>query len=158
MTLAHPFTHWAGAWRGDGQGEYPTIEGFSYTEELFIEVVPARSLAHWRSRTRDAGTGDPRHAESGFLRSTPGGIELVVAHSFGIVEVAAGTFDGVVLNLTSEGLGRTATAKQVDRVERRYELVDDTIVYATSMAATGVALTHHLQATLRRLSSVGVRQ
>jgi THAP4-like, heme-binding beta-barrel domain len=146
---AHPFSGWAGTWRGDGQGEYPTIEGFSYIEELVIEPVPGRAVAHWRSRTRDAGTGEPRHAESGFLRSTPSGIELVVAHSFGIAEVAAGTLDGAVLRLTSDGLGHTATAKEVTRVERRYELGADTIAYSTSMAAVGEPLTHHLRAMLR---------
>jgi hypothetical protein len=146
----HPLTALAATWRGAGAGEYPTINGFSYTEELVIAPVPDRPLAHWRSTTRDATNGEPRHAESGFLRVTPAGLELVVAHGFGIVEVAAGSFDGGVLALRTTGLLGTASAKQVDAVERRYELDGDTLRYTIAMAAVGIPLTHHLRAELRR--------
>jgi len=149
----HPFSGWAGTWTGEGQGEYPTIDSFSFTEELVIEPVPGRPVAHWRSRTRDASSGEPRHAESGFLRSVAGGVELVVAHSFGVVEAAAGAFDGHTLSLAASGLGRTATAKRVDRVERRYEVESGVMAYVMSMAAVGVPLTHHLRGNLRFIRS-----
>jgi hypothetical protein len=148
MAEHHPFQALAGEWRGSGAGSYPTIESFDYTEELVVEPVPGRPVAHWRSRTRDATTGEPRHAESGFLRSTPDGVELVVAHSFGIVETATGTFDGTTLEVTSTAMQRTPSAKQVDHVARRYELGDANMTYTVAMAAVDVALTHHLAATL----------
>ncbi len=140
----------AGTWRGQGQGSYPTIDDFAYTEELILEPVPGRPVAHWRSRTREAESGEPRHAESGFLRSTDAGVELVIAHSFGIVETGLGTFDGAALVLASGSLQGTPSAKQIDRVERRYELADDALDYRIAMAAVGVDLTHHLDASLRR--------
>jgi hypothetical protein len=146
----HPFDRLAGRWRGGGEGSYPTIDGFTYTEELVVEPVPGRPLAHWRSRTRDAGTGEPRHAESGFLRATPAGIEFVVAHGFGTVETAGGTFDDDVLALSSRTLTGTPTAKRIDVVERRYELGGATLRYTVSMAAVGLDLTHHLRATLEQ--------
>jgi hypothetical protein len=146
----HPLAVLAATWRGGGAGEYPTIAAFSYTEELVITPVPDRPLAHWRSTTREATSGEPRHAESGFLRVTPAGVELVVAHSFGIVEVGAGSLDGTVLSLRTTGLLGTASAKQVDEVQRRYELDGDTLRYTIAMAAVGVPLTHHLRAELRR--------
>lgn len=146
----HPLTVLAATWRGGGTGEYPTIAGFHYAEELVIAPVPGRPLAHWRSTTRDAASGEPRHAESGFLRVTPAGVELVVAHSFGIVELGAGSFDGSVLALHTTGLLGTASAKQVDAVERRYELDGDALGYTIAMAAVGLPLTHHLRAELRR--------
>lgn len=151
MPALHPFTALAATWRGDGNGEYPTIADFAYVEELVIIPVADRPVAHWRSTTRDGTTGEPRHAESGFLRTTTHGVELVVAHSFGIVEAASGSFDGGILALRSSGLLRTASAKQVDEVERRYELDDATLRYSISMAAIGVARTHHLRAELRRV-------
>jgi hypothetical protein len=150
MTDAHPFDALAGTWRGAGAGEYPTIASFAYSEELIVSPVPGRPLAHWRSTTRDAVSGEPRHAESGFLRTTPAGIELVVAHGFGIVETAAGTFDGAVLELDSGSVVGTASAKQVDVIARRYELDGDTLRYTIAMAAVGVPLTHHLRAELTR--------
>lgn len=155
MTEVHPFAALAGTWRGRGEGGYPTIEQFTYDEELVVEVVPGRPVAHWRSRTRDAVTGEPRHAESGFLRSTPGGVELVLAHSFGIVEAATGTLetaDGgvIVLDLASDTMHTTPTAKQVDHVERHLTFDADVLSYEVGMAAVGVAMTGHLGASLSR--------
>jgi hypothetical protein len=146
----HPFDLVAGTWRGEGEGSYPTIADFAYNEELVIAPVPGKPLARWASTTRDASTGEPRHAESGFLRSTPAGIEFVVAHGFGVVEVATGTLDDRGLTLSTNSLHGTPTAKLVDHVDRRYEFDGDTLRYTVSMAAVGVALTHHLSGTLRR--------
>jgi len=151
MADDHPFAALGATWHGTGNGEYPTIAGFAYTEELVITPVPGRPLAHWRSATRDAATGEPRHAESGFLRSTDAGVELVVAHGFGVLEAALGSFDGATLALRSTDLLCTPSAKHVDEVDRRYELNDDMLRYTISMAAVGVPLTHHLRAELRRV-------
>ena len=150
MTDDHPLAALAGTWRGGGDGEYPTITPFQYTEELVVMPVPCRPIGHWRSTTRDAASNEPRHAESGFLRATPDGCELVVAHGFGIVETSAGSFDGRLLTLDSSGLLGTASAKHVDEVQRRYELDGDTLRYTIAMGAVGVPLTHHLRAELRR--------
>jgi hypothetical protein len=147
---SHPWDALAATWRGAGRGEYPTIVDFAYTEELVVTPVPGRPVAHWRSVTRDAATGEPRHAESGFLRVAGAGVELVVAHSFGIVEAASGSFDGEVLVLRTSGVLGTASAKQVDDVERRYVLDGDELRYEIAMAAVGTPMTHHLRATLDR--------
>ena len=146
----HPLAALAGTWQGSGHGEYPTIDDFDYTEELVVTPVPGRPLAHWRSTTRDAATGEPRHAESGFLRAVTGGVELVVAHGFGIVETAAGALAGDHLTLDSLAVVGTVTAKQVDTISRRYELAGDTLRYTIAMAAVGRPLTHHLRAELQR--------
>jgi hypothetical protein len=146
----HSFADLAGRWRGSGEGSYPTIEPFAYVEELTVEAVPNRPIAHVRSRTIDAATSEPRHSESGFLRSTPAGVELVLAHSFGIVEMGSGSFAGGVLVLASDALTGTASAKSVDRVERRYELSGTSLTCTVAMAAVGVPLTHHLRAVLER--------
>ena len=150
MAEDHPFAGLAGTWRGRGHGEYPTIAEFDYSEELTIAPVPGRPIAFWRSATRDASTGEPKHGESGYLRSTPQGVELVIAHTFGIVEATAGTLDSGVLALGSTGLLGTVSAKQIDQVDRRYEFADDALRYTIEMAAVGVPLTHHLSADLRR--------
>ena len=151
MADDHPFGALAGTWTGEGAGSYPTIEPFGYREELTIEAVPGRPVAHWRSRTRDAATGEPRHAESGFLRSVGDGrVEFVVAHSFGIVEVGTGGFTGDRLEVDSGGLVGTPSAKRVDEVQRRYRFDGDSLTYDVAMAAVGEPVTHHLQATLHR--------
>lgn len=146
----HPFARLSGTWRGGGEGSYPTIAPFAYREELVVEATPGRPIAQWRSRTRDAETGEPRHAELGFLRSIGDDVELAVAHGFGIVETAVGRWRGTSLVLTSEGLLGTPSAKEVAEVERRYDLDGDVLRYTVSMAAVGVPLTHHLRGELHR--------
>jgi hypothetical protein len=146
----HSFAALDGTWRGTGRGEYPTIAGFTYTEELVVVPVPGRPVAHWRSTTREVPSGEPRHAESGFLRRTEHGVEFVVAHGFGVVEAATGTYDDETLVLRTTGMLGTASAKRVDDVERRYELHGDTMRYSIAMAAVGHPLTHHLSAELHR--------
>jgi hypothetical protein len=150
MPEDHPFAPLAGTWLGTGHGEYPTIADFTYREELIVIPVPGRPVAHWRSTTRDAETGEPRHAESGFLRATPSGVELVLAHSFGVAETAVGAFDGEVLSVEAGGLLGTPSAKRVDEVDRRYVVGPDVLRYDIAMGAVGVPLTHHLSAELHR--------
>ena len=133
MDDEHPFASLAGTWRGAGRGEYPTIADFEYSEEFTIAPGPGRPIAFWRSATRDATTGEPKHGESGYLRSTPQGVELVIAHTFGVVEAAVGTFDGGALALRSTAVVGTASSKQIDHVERRYELEGDGLQYSAEL-------------------------
>ena len=149
MATVDDLTALVGTWRGRGEGEYPTIAPFAYTEELVVAPVPGRPVVSWTSRTRDL-EGNPRHAESGFLRPTPDGVEMVIAHSFGIVEVAFGTVDGARLEVDSTCLVGTPSAKEVTAVRRRYAVDGEQLTYQIAMAAVGVALTHHLRATLTR--------
>jgi THAP4-like, heme-binding beta-barrel domain len=145
---------WIGTWRGEGDGSYPTIDSFHYTEELVLAQIPGRPMVAWSSRARDSA-GQPRHAESGFLRLGDEGVELVLAHNFGTVEVAVGRFgaefDGSRLDLDTHAMSRTPSAKVIDLIRRRYALDGDTIGYEIAMAAVGVPLTHHLRATLTRV-------
>lgn len=150
MTTGHPFADWAGTWRGEGRGSYPTIADFDYLEELTITPVAGRPVAHWASRTRDAVSGEPRHAESGFLRGDPEKLELVLAHSFGLLEAATGGRAGGVVRLGCGPLPGSPGTKQVDAVRRSYEFAGDDLTYRIEMAAVGHPLTHHLAAELHR--------
>ena len=80
----------------------------------------------------------------------PGGVELVVAHPTGIVEVDEGELDGHEIRLRSSAVVRTATAKEVVAVERTFRLDGDVLRYDVAMAAVGHPLTHHLRAALER--------
>lgn len=150
MRSGHPLELLSGTWRGRGEGSYPTIADFAYEEELTIIPVEGKPIARWSSTTRDAHTGEARHSESGFLRSMAGGVELVLAHSFGVVELSGGRIDGGRLELSSADLHATATSKRVDRVDRTYTFEGDSMRYTLDMAAVGMPLTHHLAATLSR--------
>ena len=142
-----------GTWRGSGEGSYPTIDDFAYTEELVFGHV-GKPFLSMVQRSRDLTTGAPLHAEAGYLRAQPGGaVELAVAQPSGIVETDVGTVtptrDGLVVELESDRVGLTPTAKSVTAVRRRLSLAGPTLVSELWMAAVGKAeLIHHVRAEL----------
>ena len=151
--LCVPLVPLLGTWRGSGEGSYPTIDDFAYTEELVFGHVGKPFLA-MTQRTRHSTTGDPLHAEAGYLRALPeGGLELVLAQPSGVVEVHVGsvtaTTDGLVVELESAQVGLTPTAKSVTAVRRRLTVAGPTLVSELWMAAVGESgLVHHLRSEL----------
>lgn len=143
-----------GAWAGEGEGRYPTIEPFRYREQAWFTHVGKPFLAY-RHGTVNLATDQPAHAESGYLRVVGAGqVELVLVHPTGIVELSEGEVvvqpDGLALHLLTTAVPRTATAKEVTSVERRISVVGDTLRYQVSMGAVGRAHQHHLAAELHR--------
>lgn len=140
-----------GDWAGHGNGEYPTITSFAYREQLSVTPVPGKPFAIWRSATQDAGTGEGRHLEIGFLRPTPdGGAELLLTHGSGLAEIAvAGPPADGLIEFRSTVMAGAPTAKEVTEVVRRFQRVGDIVRYDLAMAAVGLPLTHHLRAELR---------
>lgn len=150
-----PLVALAGTWSGRGEGRYPTIERFGYTERLEVVPLPGKPRLSWRTSTRAADDGRGLHAEAGFLRLTDdGGVEMVLATASGLVEVHSGVVeaDGVALEvvLSSDDVVGAPTAKSVTATERTYRVVGDTLTYEVAMAAVGQPLTPHLTATLTR--------
>lgn len=143
-----------GTWTGTGAGTYPTIEPFSYREEIVFGHVGKPFLAY-RQATVRLDTGLPAHAEAGYLRGVGGGrVELVLAHPTGIAEVAEGEAVAgpgrLEVRLASVVVTATATAKEVTQVERTITVEGDVLRYDVAMAAVGQRLQHHLAAELRR--------
>ena len=142
-----------GSWVGRGSGEYPTIEPFSYTEEVSIGHIGTPFLTYsQRTRSED---GQPLHAETGYIRMpSPGRIELVIAHPTGVAEVEEGsvavTQVGLDLNVQSSMIAATTSAKEVVALSRSIRLSADALSYTLQMAAVGLPLQHHLSATLYR--------
>lgn len=140
-----------GTWAGEGHGQYPTIEGFDYHEEVRFWHVGKPFLAY-TSRTWSSDDERPLHAESGYWRAPgAGGLEVVLAHPTGVVEVEQGSVDGTEVELASVSVACSATAKEVTAIERILGVRDERLSYRLRMAAVGQPLTHHLAADLRRV-------
>jgi hypothetical protein len=145
-----PIRFLVGSWQGTGRGEYPTIEPFTYHEEIAFVPGPGKPFLVYTQRTQDED-GAPMHSEAGFVRMTADGPELVIAQPTGLVEVHDGELIDTTLEFRTTAMGATATAKPVGEVVRRIVVAGDTLSYALDMAYTGVPLTRHLTATLQRV-------
>jgi THAP4-like, heme-binding beta-barrel domain len=139
-----------GTWRGEGGGEYPTIDSFGYGAEVRFWHTGKPFLAY-AQRTWSLDDGRPLHTETGYWRPKPGGVvEVVLSNPNGIVEVLEGRIDGGRIELDTTTVATTSTAKEVTALRRRYQLDGDTLAYTVAMAAVGQPLQHHLSARLHR--------
>ena len=143
-----------GTWRGEGHGDYPTIEAFGYLEEVTFGHVGKPFLAY-SQKTRHKDTGEPLHAETGYWRPVASDtLEVVLAHPTGIAETTEGSFalnaDELKIKLSTSHIGITATAQEVTQVVRTITATPQTITYTLDMAAVGHPLQRHLEATLSK--------
>lgn len=141
-----------GTWRGQGHGEYPTITGFDYADQWEFGHLGKPFLA-FTQRTWNA-EGGPMHTETGYLRApAPHAVEIVASLPTGQSELGTGscvvTASGLLLD-TDAAVRNTPSAKQVDRIVRRFAVEGDTLRYDLWMEAVGQVLTLHLHAELRR--------
>lgn len=154
MTDAHDplgdLRQFAGTWIGGGDGHYPTIDDFSYEEEIEFTPMPGKPFLAYRSRTWAPGRERPLHTENGYLRRAGDSVELLVSQPTGFVEIHRGDVEGGVLDLTMLTVERSPDAKPVHEIRRRFAVDGDTLAYDLWMTHADTPLTHHLKAELRR--------
>ena len=147
-----------GVWRGRGSGEYPTIKPFEYAQEVRISH-DGRPFLRYQSRAwlvePDGTPIRPGARESGFWRVTeadPSEVEALFVLPTGVQELYLGTVTGVRLEMSTDAVVRTSTAKEVTAGRRFYGIVDRALLYAQEMAAVGQPLRPHLAAKLNRIA------
>jgi hypothetical protein len=156
-----PLLPFIGVWRGRGAGEYPTIEPFEFAQEIRISH-DGRPFLAYESRawlvTPDGEPIRPGGREVGWWRPVTDAagaptneIEALFCTPTGVMELHIGRVDGVKLEMSTDAVMRTATAKEVTAGERLYGIVDRDLLYAQGMAAVGVPMTNHLAARLARI-------
>jgi hypothetical protein len=145
-----PLAFLLGSWKGEGKGEYPSIEPFSYGEEIEFSHN-GRPFLFYTQKTWNPADGYPLHSEAGYMRPVADGrVELILAQPSGITEILAGTHSGSDIELTSTVVGVSPTAKQVSAVKRAISVAGSTLSYQLDMAAVGRDMSIHLQADLEK--------
>jgi hypothetical protein len=146
-----PIAFLIGTWTGRGHGDYPTIDGFDYDEEITIAPLGPKPMLRYAQLTWAANTMEPMHSELGFIRPAgPDAAELVIAQPTGITEIHTGAIDGQRIVFRSVSVDRAPTAKEVLTVERRIDVNERTLTYELLMGAVGQPHQLHLEATLGR--------
>lgn len=150
-----PLKFLLGDWEGAGVGGYPTIDSFRFGQELSFSHN-GKPFLIYRSRTwrldDEGNLGAPMATEAGYWRpQRDGSVELILAHPTGIAEIYFGQVTDTRIELSTDVVVRTRTAKEVTAAHRLYGLIGEDLGYAFDMAAVGQPLQSHLSAQLKRV-------
>lgn len=151
-----PLAWLLGHWEGAGVVGYPTMESAHFGQEVDVSH-DGRAFLKWESRAwiLDSETGAkvrPAAVESGFWRpQDDGGVELLLVHPTGILEMYYGTIEPARVTLKTDSVLRSPHAKEYNAATRMYGLVESQLMWAMDMAAVGEPMQSHLSATLKRV-------
>ena len=150
-----PLAFLLGRWEGAGVGGYPTIESFQFGQEMTFSHN-GKPFLSYTSRTwrldAEGNIGQPLATEAGFWRPQPGGkVELLLAHPTGITEIYLGEVSGTRVDLATDVVARTESAKEYTAGRRLYGLIGDDLGWAYDMAAVGQPLQSHISAQLKQV-------
>jgi hypothetical protein len=155
-----PLLPYIGMWRGRGRGGYPTIEDFDYGQEIRISH-DGRPFLFYESRAwildEQSRPVRPSGREIGWWRPVQSGdrptdeLEALMMSPTGIMELYLGKVTGTRVELATDAVLRTATAKEVTAGHRLFGIVEGALLYAQEMAAVGHGLSPHLSARLIRV-------
>jgi hypothetical protein len=155
-----PLLPYVGVWRGRGSGGYPTIEDFEFAQEVRI-THDGRPFLAYESRAwviePDGTPVRPAYRESGFWRPVlsderfTGELEILLTSPTGVTEMYLGRLEGTRVEMATDAVLRTATAKPVSAGRRLYGIVEGALLYAQEMAAMDHPMAPHLSARLQRV-------
>jgi hypothetical protein len=158
-----PLLYLLGRWEGAGVGGYPTIESFRFGQEISFSHNGKPYLIY-SSRTwlldDEGAIGRPLAMETGFWRPQPDNqLEVLLAHPTGFAEVYLGQVSGTKIEMATDAVVRTSSAKEVTAGRRLYGLIGTDLGYAYDLAAVGQPLQPHLSAQLKRAGdAAGARE
>jgi hypothetical protein len=147
-----------GVWRGEGEINYPTIEGpRKFAQQLTIAHDGRPFLLHEARSWLLDDEGNvirPAARESGFWRPQGNdGFELVLSHSSGIIELFYGETRGQASwELATDAVVRSVSAKEVTGAKRLYGIVNNgDLGYVEERAMVGQDIQPHVSALYKRI-------
>ncbi len=162
-----PLAWMIGRWEGVGVVGYPTVEERRFGQEIDL-WHDGRPFLHYRSQAHllddDGAVVRPLATETGYWRvvvpadpeaaareAAGVDVELLLAHPTGIVEIYTGRSLAGRVDLSTDVVARTTTAKEYTAATRLYGHVEGDLLWAMDMAAVGHPLTPHASARLKRV-------
>lgn len=150
-----PIRFLLGRWEGAGVVGYPTMESANFGQEITF-TENGKPYLIYSSRTwlldEEGRVGRPLAMELGFWRPQPDGqLEVLLVHPSGVSEIYLGEVTGTKVEMATDAVVRTSTAKEVTAGRRLYGLIGADLAYAYDMAAMGEPLQAHASARLKRV-------
>lgn len=162
-----PLAWMLGRWEGVGVVGYPTVQQVRFGQEVEVRH-DGRPFLHYRSQAHllddDGAVVRPLASEAGYWRvvvpddpqaaareAAGVGVEVLLAHPTGFVEIYTGRAVAGRVDLSTDVVARTTTAKEYTAATRLYGLVEGDLLWAMDMAAVGQPLTPHASARLKRV-------
>lgn len=154
-----------GSWVGVGVVGYPSMPNdIRIGQELSISHDGRPFLTHFSRTWELDDNGDrvkPLGVEAGFWRPRPDNeVEFLLSHPTGFVEVWVGkvtvtgienaVITGARVELDTDAIVRTESAKEVTAGKRLYGLVNGDLAWVYDMAAEGQKMTSHISAQLKK--------
>jgi THAP4-like, heme-binding beta-barrel domain len=149
-----PLAWLIGRWEGAGVVGYPTMDSVNFGQEIEFRH-DGRPFLHYRSQAwllDDEGNQvRPLASEVGYWRPKETGLEVLLSHPTGYVEIYLGQAEGPRIELATDVVARTETAKEYTAAKRMYGLVNGDLMWVMDMAAVGQPLQSHASAQLKRV-------
>ncbi len=160
-----PLAWLIGRWEGAGVLGYPTIEEAQFGQEVEFSHDGRPFLSYTSRMWRLDAEGnqvEPIATETGFWRPVEGAeptadgvpaseLEVLIVHPTGIAEIYLGQVRGARIDLQTDLVARTSTAKEYTAATRLYGLVESDLLWALDVAAEGQPLQSQASARLKRV-------
>lgn len=150
-----PLAWLIGRWEGAGVVGYPTMDAVNFGQEIEFRH-DGRPFLHYRSQAwlldDDGKQVRPLASEVGYWRPKEDRLEVLLSHPTGYVEIYVGQAEGPRIELATDVVARTETAKEYTAAKRMYGLVNGDLMWVMDMAAVGQAMQSHASAQLKRLT------
>lgn len=145
-----------GEWKGEGNGGFPTITSFEYSEILTFKWDGTNDLIHYEQRTWLKPNHTPSHWESGFIKPVEEEnniFEILNSQDSGRVEVLKGELviesESYTLHFKMKILNNDP---RVLNSERIFTIKDGQLSYIKKMATHNVPQhQQHLKAVLNKI-------
>lgn len=150
-----PLAWMIGRWEGAGVMGYPGTDSFNVGQEVEIQH-DGRAFLHYTSRLwrldADGNQVEQLDTETGFWRPLPDDeVELVLAHSGGVVELYYGKTATAKVELQTDGVLRSPDSEPYTAGRRLYGLVNSNFMWAMDKATEEQSLTSYVSAELKRI-------
>ena len=150
-----------GKWRGRGQGSFPGVGDLNFAQEVVISH-DGRPFLSYESRiwildddSKPAGLGE---REVGWWRPVTDAqgratddMEATLITPGGVMELYLGTAAGTRLEIETDAIVRSPTAREVTAGKRLIGIVDAAFLYAQEQAGSDGVLAPYLSARLLRV-------